>query len=129
MFGARSFEEGGVFVTWDQPSIASDEFQSQIDWLMARLEDIKADEPASYNRSLVEYGRLDAPNSPAYIVVTDESRISGLITMLIVSFVGDPSNPTLLVLVGYPESIPTRSALEKDIAIIAQIASCYRSGD
>lgn len=69
---------------------------------------------------------LDAPDLPAYVIVTDESLVSGLLTTMVITFVGDLANPSLLVLVRFPESKLSQSALAKDVIVVSQIASCYQ---
>jgi hypothetical protein len=111
---------------WDQSPIASGEFQTQIDWLLARLEEMKASDLGYSDRSIDDHGRLDAPDLPAYVIVTDESLVSGLLTTMVITFVGDLANPSLLVLVRFPESKLSQSALAKDVIVVSQIASCYQ---
>jgi len=125
-FMAGSIEEEGVLVFWRQPSMSTGDFQSQIDWLMAKVDLLREEDPEYYTRSLVKDGRLGSPDSPAYIVITDESRYSGLVDMFILSFLGGSSDPSLLVLIRHPDTTPSKSAIDKEVATLAQIASCYR---
>ena len=128
MFQAStSLDEEGVFVTWDRPSLASSDFRTQIDVLKAKLEEMRPSDSEHYARSFDEEGRLDAPGSPPYIVVTDESRISGLLDTFILSFAGDIRTAPMLVLVRHPETRLSRSALKNEVDIVSQIASCYRT--